>query len=210
MRHRLSHRPRAADQRGTSLTAGGATSVPRIVRADDAGFPKEMRRPAGWPWRDGGGTPNRNVQSLSGRIAPCSSTARRADVRSRCASACVLRKMGGPHAPSGLARRDQHGVRPHLPLAASSRALRVTALAFERKQGRRLGMLGVVFHVVDADGWAWSGPGDEGAVWLLHHQRNPAVVVALFPDHQAPRVRVSRGGRLSGLGRSLSAAPRSA
>ena len=58
------------------------------------------------------------------------------------------------------------------------------APALQPKHRRRLGVLGGVLDVIDADRFTWSRPGDERPIGLLHHQSGPTVVVAGLPDEE--------------------------
>ena len=66
----------------------------------------------------------------------------------------------------------------------------MAALAFEGEHGRRLGVLGSVLDIIDADRFIWPSPRDEGAVRLFHDYRCPTIVVTGLPDDEVTMFRV--------------------
>src|SRR5687768_12017166 len=79
-------------------------------------------------------------------------------------------------------------MRVHLPIRAPRRTGSMAAFTIQGKQRSGLGMFGAVFEVIDADRLALARPCDERPIGLLHHDRNPAVIVTGLPDEQSARL----------------------
>jgi len=65
----------------------------------------------------------------------------------------------------------------------------VAALALQREHGGGLCVLGAVLKVIDPDGLARTSPRHKGAIWLLHDDGGPTVVVPGLPEREPARFR---------------------